>query len=153
MYVRTTLCSLSFSVVVNFTKFISIEHAPLLITTRPPRPPKLRPPLTGYSTYRIHLINRCISFHSGEIASPSETGFIASAHRLTNITLLTLIATLLLLGESPTYILNEDTQLVMRAIGVSHTACKDEVRQHILSHSSWCVFFLNDKPRSLTFLL
>ena len=42
--------------------------------------------------------------------SPSETGFIVSAHRLTNITLLTLIATLQLQGESPTYILNEDTQ-------------------------------------------
>ena len=28
------------------------------------------------------------------------------------------------LRESPTYILNEDTQLVMRAIGVSHTAWK-----------------------------
>ena len=31
-------------------------------------------------------------------------------------------------GESPTYILNEDTQPVRRAIGVSHTACKDEFR-------------------------
>ena len=27
--------------------------------------------------------------------------------------------------ESPTYILNEDTQPVIRAIGVSHTACED----------------------------
>ena len=38
----------------------------------------------------------------------------------TNITLLTLIATLFQ-GESPTYILNEDTQPVIRAIGVSHS--------------------------------
>ena len=35
-----------------------------------------------------------ISFHSCQILSPSETGFIFSAHRLPNITLLTLIATL-----------------------------------------------------------
>ena len=38
-----------------------------------------------------------------------------------------------------TYILNEDTQPVIRAIGVSHTACKDEFRQNIRSHS-WSVF-------------
>ena len=30
--------------------------------------------------------------------------------------------------ESPTYILDEDTQPVIRAIGVSHTAYKDEFR-------------------------
>ena len=52
------------------------------------------PPLTGHSTYRIHLINGYISLHSCQILAPSETGFIVSAHRLTNITLLTLIATL-----------------------------------------------------------
>ena len=42
-----------------------------------------------------------------------------------------------------TYILNEDTQPVIRAIGVSHTACKDEFRQNIRSHS-WSVssFFI-----------
>ena len=34
---------------------------------------------------------------------------------------------------------NEDTQPVIRAIGVSHTACKDEFRQNIRSHS-WSVF-------------
>ena len=33
----------------------------------------------------------------------------------------------------------EDTQLVMRAIGVSHTACKDEFRRNLRSHS-WSVF-------------
>ena len=38
-----------------------------------------------------------------------------------------------------TYILNEDTQLVIRAIGVSHTACKDEFRRNLRSHS-WSVF-------------
>ena len=32
-------------------------------------------------------------------------------------------------GKGGTYILNEDTQPVIRAIGVSHTACKDEFRQ------------------------
>ena len=40
-----------------------------------------------------------------------------------------------------TNILNEDTQPVIRAIGVSHTACKDEFRQNIRSHS-WRVFTL-----------
>ena len=71
-----------------------LQPRSLLIKTSPPRPSNLCPPLTGYSTYRIHLINGCISFHSCQILSPSETGFIVSAHRLTNITLLTLIATL-----------------------------------------------------------
>ena len=66
----------------------------LLIKTRPPRPSKLPPPLTGYSTYRIHTINGYISLLSCQILSPSKTGFTVSAHRLTNITLLTLIATL-----------------------------------------------------------
>ena len=42
--------------------------------------------------------------------------------------------------ESPTYILNEDTQPVIRAIGVSHTACKDEFRQNLRPHSSWSFF-------------
>ena len=32
-----------------------------------------------------------------------------------------------------------DTQPVIRAIGVSHTACKDEFRQNLRSHS-WRVF-------------
>ena len=38
-------------------------------------------------------------------------------------------------------IYNEVTQPVIRAIGVSHTACKDEFRQHLRSHS-WmeCIF-------------
>ena len=35
-----------------------------------------------------------ISLHRCQILSPSETGFIVSAHRLTKIILLTLIATL-----------------------------------------------------------
>ena len=70
------------------------QHSFFLIKTKPPRSQKLRPPVTGYSTYRIHLINGCISFHNCQILSPSETGFRVSAHRPTNITLLTLIATL-----------------------------------------------------------
>ena len=44
--------------------------------------------------YRIHLIKRCISLHSCQILSPSKTGYIFSAHRLTNTILLTLMATL-----------------------------------------------------------
>ena len=58
---------------------------------------------------------------------------------LPNITLLTLIATLYLQGEPPTYILDEDTRPVIRAIGVSHTACKDEFRRNPRSHS-WSLF-------------
>ena len=74
------------------------------VPIRPPRPSKLRPPLAGYSN-RIYSINRCISFHTVyHILTPSETGFIASAHRLPNINLLTLTTTLKLQGESPTYI-------------------------------------------------
>ena len=71
-----------------------------------------------------------------------HTGFIVSAHRLPNITLLTLIATLQLQGELPTYILNEDTQPVIRAIGESHTACKDELRQDNRSHRRSVFFFV-----------
>ena len=40
-----------------------------------------------------YLINWCISFHSCQILSPSKTDFIVSAHRLINITPLTLIRT------------------------------------------------------------
>ena len=46
-------------------------------------------------------------------------------------------------GESPTYILNEDTQPVIRAIGVSHTACKDEFRQNLRSHSCTAGVYFN----------
>ena len=73
----------------------ALQPRSLLIKSSPPRPSKLRPtPLTGYSTYKIHLIKGYTSLHSGQILSPSETGFIVSAHRLTKIILLTLIATL-----------------------------------------------------------
>ena len=51
----------------------------------------------------------------------------------------TIQATLHLQGQSPTYILNEDTQPVIRAIGVSHIGCKDEFRQNLRSHS-WSVY-------------
>ena len=40
------------------------------------------------------MLHIYISLHSCQISSPSETGLIVSAHRLTKITLLTLIATL-----------------------------------------------------------
>ena len=43
---------------------------------------------------------------------------------------------------SPTYILNEDTQPVIRAIGVSHTACKDEFRQSIRSQLECILSFI-----------
>ena len=46
-------------------------------------------------------------------------------------------------SRRPIYILNEDTQPVIRAIGVSHTACKDEFRQNIRSHS-WSVYFFHN---------
>ena len=36
------------------------------------------------------------AFHSGQVLSPSKTGFIASAHKLINITLLTLWCKLVL---------------------------------------------------------
>ena len=49
---------------------------------------------TKYIYIKIHLIKGYISLHSCQILSSSETGFIVSAHRLTKITLLTLIATL-----------------------------------------------------------
>ena len=48
----------------------------------------------AYNIRKIHLIKGYISLHSCQIMSPSETGFIVSAHRLPNITLLTLLATL-----------------------------------------------------------
>ena len=99
-----------------------LQTRPLLIKTRPPRPSKLRLTLlTGYSTNKIHLIKGYISLHSCQILSLSETGYIVSAHRLLSITLLTLIATLLLEGESPTYILNQDTQPVIYARSEYHT--------------------------------
>ena len=75
--------------------------------------------------------------------SPSKTGFIVSSHRPTNITLLTLVqATLLQFqGESPTYILNEDTHPVIRAIGVSHTACKNISFEEIFDLTAGVVYF------------
>ena len=39
----------------------------------------------------------------------------------------------------PKIIYNENTQPEIRAIGVSHTACKDEFRRNLRSHS-WCIF-------------
>ena len=72
-------------------------------------------------------------------------------HNIHN-TRLTLIATLLLQGESPTFIHKEDTQPVIRAIGVLHTACEDEFRQNIRSHSyvdcPYQVHFFNIPPRT-----
>ena len=62
------------------------------------------------------MINWCFSLHhSCEVLSPSKTGYIISAHRLTNIILLPLIqATLNSQGESPSNVLinNEDKRPV-----------------------------------------
>ena len=57
---------------------------------------------------------------------PSKTGFIVSVHRLINIiTLLTLIQDCSKGSRQPLSFMRKHTQLI-RAIGVSHTACKDE---------------------------
>ena len=48
--------------------------------------------------------------------------------------------TVWLQGESPTYILNEDTQPVIRAIEVSRTAYKDEFRQKYSISQLECIF-------------
>ena len=65
------------------------NQAPTSFKT-PPRPSPVIL-LTGFT----YLIKGYISLHSCQIWSPSETGFIVSAHRLPNITRLALIATLL----------------------------------------------------------
>ena len=65
---------------------------------------------------------------------PLRNEFLNYAHRLTNITLLSYIATLKFEGESPTCILDEDAQHVICVIRVPHTACEDEFRQNIRSH-------------------
>ena len=46
----------------------------------------------------------------------------------------------MLQGDSPTYTLNEETHPVIRAIGVSHTACEDEFQPSLPSHGSWSIF-------------
>ena len=59
------------------------------------------------------------------------------SHRLTNITLLTLTATpVVSRGVADLW----DTQPVIRAIGVWYTACKDEFRRNLRSHS-WSAFW------------
>ena len=71
--------------------------------------------------------------------------FIVSAHRLINITMSTLVQATLMLwfqGESPPDILNEHTHPVIRAIGVPHTAWKDDFRQDLRSHSRSVFLFL-----------
>ena len=50
--------------------------------------------IVNVTWYTIHLINWWISFHICQILSPSKKSCIVSAHRLPNITLLTLIAAL-----------------------------------------------------------
>ena len=79
----------------NIVRSTSPRHTHFWSKSGPHVLKKLRPPITTFSTHSIHLINGRISFHSWQILSPSKTGFIASAHRSPNITLLTLIATTL----------------------------------------------------------
>ena len=98
----------------------SPPRAPLSIKNRPSHPKKNCPPLTGYSTYRIRLLKFIFFFHSCQILCPPETGYLVSLHRPPNITRSTLIAKPQLQGESPTYILNKDTQPVIPAIRVYH---------------------------------
>ena len=79
----------------------------------------------------LYLVYTRYILHSCKVLSPSKTGFIVSAHKLINATLLTLAqATLQFQGESPTYILDEDIHPVIR---------EDEFRQNLRSHS-WSVF-------------
>ena len=123
---------------------------PLLHLDQPQAPTYLKP---LPSSHRLFGLQDSLhkAFPSTQILSPSNTGFIVSAHGLTNITLLALIALELQEEESPTYILNEDTQPVIRVIGVSHTACQDEFRQNLLSHSR-SVFFFYNRNSNLKFL-
>ena len=44
-------------------------------------------------------------------------------------------------GELPTYILDKDTQPVIRAIGVPHTACKDASFAKIFDLTAGGVYF------------
>ena len=50
-----------------------------------------------------------------------------------------------------TYILNEDTQPVIRAIGVSHTACKDEFRQKKSISQLKCIFIFYNINSSIKY--
>ena len=115
---------------------------PPLVQTHAPTP--LKTPPSSHRLYDLQdTLDKLMRFlpHC-QTLFPSKTGFIISAHRLTNITMLNLIATLQFQGESPTYILNEDTQPEIRAIEISHTACKDEIRQNLRSHSWSVALFL-----------
>ena len=56
--------------------------------------------------------------------------------------------TVVLRGVADLYVVDEDTQPVIRAIGVSHTACEDEFRRSLGSHS-WmgcCSIFIIYTP-------
>ena len=116
---------------------------PPTLSNTPPSPHwlyhLLQQQTTGYTYLIINwLMMHFLPPHTAVRFCPPQKPFfffIVSAHRLANITLLTLVqATLLLFvystyfqGESATYILNENTHPITRAIGVvSHTACKDD---------------------------
>ena len=60
-------------------------------------------------------------------------------YRLIGITLLALVQGWFK-GESPTYILNEDTHPGGMRLGVSHTTCHDEFQRKLRSHS-YCLIF------------
>ena len=86
--------------------------------------------LTGYTSKYIIIIMINLKIDA-RLLQPSKLcppqkqvlGFMVPAHRFINITLLALVQVIPCgsRGESPTYILNEDTYPVTRAIGVSHT--------------------------------
>ena len=75
-------------------------------------------------THIITLIVSCI-LHSTDVwFCPPHAGYTVSVRR-TRLYVLVLL-TLVLAGESPTCILHEGTHPVIRAIEVSHAACKAE---------------------------
>ena len=118
--------------------FFNIHTLPLDQTRAPT---SLKPSPSPHRLFDMqNVLDKLIfSFHSCHILSPSKTGSVVSAHRLSNTTLLTLIASLYWQRKSQAYILNEDTQPVIRAIRVSHTYCEDEFRQNLRSQS-WSIF-------------
>ena len=74
-----------------------------------------------------------------------EKCHIYDAHRLNNITLLTLVQATTVHCSSkgsrrPTSLMRTHHPQYARSEFVSHTACKDEFRQKLWSHSWWSVF-------------
>ena len=100
-----------------------------------------------FSTLRDNQHTRCPSRDLIPVLSPLSSHGVG-AERLGHMVYIPIVY---IQGESPTNILNEDTHPVIRAIGVSHTACKDELRQNLRSHS-WSVFYFYNVPDLVTLL-